>query len=103
MLLVAAVAVIVIGPQDLPRALYSAGKFVRKIKIFTGDIQKSFEGIMREGELDEITREANKAGGDNLQFEIDRQYEEEQKRKAALKAAEGKSSENKDEKSGTIH
>lgn len=81
MLVILAVAIIVIGPKDLPRALYTAGKFIRKIKIFTGDIQKSLDGIMREEELNEITREANKVGGPNLQFEIDRQIGLEKSRK----------------------
>lgn len=73
MLVVLAVAVIVIGPADMPRVLYSAGKIFRKIKIFTGDIQSSLDRIMHEEELAEIVREANKPGGENLQFQIDRQ------------------------------
>ena len=81
MLLIVAVAIVVIGPKDLPRALYAAGKFTRKIKIFTGDIQRSFDKIIHEAELDEITREANKIGGPNLQFEIERQLLEEEKKK----------------------
>lgn len=88
MLLVLAVAVVVIGPKDLPRALHAAGKFIRKFKAFTGDIQKSLDNIMREEDLNEITREANRIGGDNLQFEIDRQYEAEQARRRALDTAE---------------
>lgn len=78
MLMILLVAAVVIGPKDMPRALHSAGKIFRKFKMFTGDIQKSLDHIMREEELDEIIREANKPGGDNLQFEIDRQYEREQ-------------------------
>lgn len=83
MLLIMAVAIVVIGPKDLPRALYAAGKFVRKIKMFTGDIQKSLDKIMHEAELDEITREANKIGGANLQWEIEKQLAEEERKKAA--------------------
>lgn len=83
MLVILAVAVGVIGPKDLPRALYAAGKIIRKIKIFTGDIQKSLDRIIQDEELSEITREANKIGGSNLQFEIDQQIEEEAKKKAA--------------------
>jgi len=83
MLLIVAVAIVVIGPKDLPRALYAAGKFTRKIKIFTGDIQRSIDKIMHEAELDEITREANKIGGANLQFEIEKQLAEEEKKKTA--------------------
>ena len=80
MLVVLAVAIIVIGPKDMPRILYQLGKLVRKFKIFMSDIQVSLDHIMREEELNDITREANKPGGDNLQFDIDRQIEIEKKK-----------------------
>ena len=83
LLVILAVAVVVIGPRDLPRALYAAGKFVRKIRIFTGDIQRSLDKIIHEEELNEITREANKAGGESLQFEIEKQLAEEERRNIA--------------------
>ncbi len=82
MLVILAVAVVVIGPKDLPKALYSAGKIIRKIRIFTSDLQKSIDKITQDEELAEITREANKVGGPNLQFEIDKQIEIENKKKA---------------------
>ena len=80
LLVILAIALLVIGPKDLPRVLYSIGKFSKKIKIFTGDIQKSLEGIMQDEELADIVREANKAGGDNLSFELERQAAEEARR-----------------------
>ena len=83
LLVILALALLVIGPKDLPRVLYTAGKFIRKIKTFTGDIQSSLDHIMREEELADITREANKAGGDNLQFELDKEVEREAARKRA--------------------
>jgi len=83
MLVVLAVAVVVIGPKELPKVLYNVGKFVRKIRVFTGDIQQSLDKIIREEELNEITREANKIGGENLQFEIEKQLQEEERRNIA--------------------
>lgn len=84
MLLIVAVAVVVIGPKDLPKALYAAGKITRKIKMFTSDIQKSLDKIIHEEELSEITRNANLPGGPNLQFEVERQLAEEEARKIAI-------------------
>lgn len=83
LLVILALALLVIGPKDLPRVLYAAGKFIRKIKTFTGDIQHSLENIMRDEELEDITRNANKAGGDNLQFELEKQIQAEEARKRA--------------------
>lgn len=81
LLVILALALLVIGPKDLPRVLYTAGKFIRKIKSFTGDIQNSLESVMRDEELEEITRNANAAGGDNLQFELEKQIQAEEARK----------------------
>lgn len=88
MLMILLVAAVVIGPKDMPRALYSAGKLFRKFKMFTGDIQKSLDRIIHEEELNDIMREANKPGGENLQFEIERQRALEQARKQDDKAAQ---------------
>ncbi|MCK5555083.1 MAG: hypothetical protein KAI76_02505 [Alphaproteobacteria bacterium] len=75
-----AVAIVVIGPKDLPRVFYMAGKFIRKIKAIIADVQKSLDDVIKDGELDEITREANKLGGENMQFEIERQLKAEVKK-----------------------
>lgn len=83
-LLILAVAIVVIGPKDLPRVLYTAGKMMRKVKKLSYDVQKSIEDVMAEGELDEITREANKPGGENLQFEIDLQIAKEEIEKSVI-------------------
>lgn len=88
MLMILLVAAVVIGPKDMPRALHSAGKLFKKFKMFTGDIQKSLDRIIHEEELNDIMREANKPGGENLQFEIERQRALEQARKQDDKAAQ---------------
>jgi sec-independent protein translocase protein TatB len=80
-LIILVVAIVVIGPKDLPHALYTAGKFVRKFRIIASDIQKSLDSVMEEGELDEITRQANKPGGENLQQKIEAQIQTEVKDK----------------------
>lgn len=69
------VAAIFIGPKELPRVLYSGGKFFRKIKTFTADIQSSIDKIMHEEELNDIIRTANAAGGEDLQKNIDAEAE----------------------------
>ncbi len=89
-LLTAVVAVIVIGPKDLPGALYSLGKVSRKIYAFTHSFRKAFDDVMKEAELDDIVKTANEVGGENLQFEIEKQIALEDARKVdAKKKAEG--------------
>jgi sec-independent protein translocase protein TatB len=79
--LIGGVAVVVLGPEEMPKALYALGKIVRKIRVLTSDIQKSLDKIVNETEVEDLAREVNtKIGGPNLQFEIDRQIAEEERR-----------------------
>lgn len=78
-LVIVAVAVVVIGPRDLPRALHAAGKLFRKFRRMASDVQVSLDEVLKEGELDDIIHEANRPGGKNLQFEIEKQIQEEDK------------------------
>jgi sec-independent protein translocase protein TatB len=80
-LVILVLAVVLIGPKDLPRLMYSAGKLFRKFKVFTADIQVSIDKIVHEEELSDIVKSANKPGGENLQFMIDEQAEKEKKSK----------------------
>lgn len=72
-LVILVVAVIVIGPKDMPRALQGIGKISRKIRNFTSEIQTSIDAVTLEEELQEITREANKAGDAHMDFRIAQQ------------------------------
>ncbi len=80
LLVVVAVAIIAIGPKDLPGALYTAGKFVRKFRSIAHEVHKSIDSVMQEGELDEIVRTANKPGGENLQEKVEQQVQIEDKK-----------------------
>jgi sec-independent protein translocase protein TatB len=56
LLLIGAVALVVIGPKDLPRALRTVGQFTTKLKRMAGEFQSQFNEAMREAELDDIRR-----------------------------------------------
>jgi sec-independent protein translocase protein TatB len=56
LLLIGAVALVVIGPKDLPRALRTLGQFTTKLKRMAADFQGQFNEAMREAELDDIRR-----------------------------------------------
>ncbi|HAQ00243.1 MAG TPA: twin-arginine translocase subunit TatB, partial [Rhodospirillum rubrum] len=46
--LVGVVALIVIGPKDLPNVLRTAGKWVRKIRSLGSEFQRQMDDVMRE-------------------------------------------------------
>ena len=70
MALIAAVALIVIGPKDLPRALRTAGMWARKARTISREFQSSIEQMVREAELDDVKKEIEAATSVNLENEI---------------------------------
>jgi len=57
MMLIGAVALIVIGPKDLPRTLRAVGQGVGKVKRMASEFQGQFNQAMREAELDSVRKE----------------------------------------------
>ncbi len=56
MLLVAIVAIVVIGPKDLPMALRTAGRWMGKIRRVSGHFRSGVENMIREAELEEMEK-----------------------------------------------
>ena len=57
LLVIAAVALIVVGPKDLPVLLRKLGQFVGKIRGMANEFRASFDEMARQSELDELLRE----------------------------------------------
>jgi sec-independent protein translocase protein TatB len=57
MLLVAVVAIVVIGPKDLPAALRQAGKWMAAVRRMAADFQGQVNEAMKEAELDGLRKE----------------------------------------------
>ncbi len=62
MALILLVALIVIGPRDLPRVARTVGKWVAKGRGMAREFQHAIEDMAREAELDKIKSEIEKAG-----------------------------------------
>lgn len=50
------VAIIVVGPKDLPKALYTVGKYVKSARKIGRDFQRHVDDMMREAELDDAAK-----------------------------------------------
>jgi sec-independent protein translocase protein TatB len=61
LLVLAVLAIIVIGPKDLPRAIKTVTYWIRKARSMARDLQDGLDEVVREAELDDIKREAEKA------------------------------------------
>lgn len=57
MLVIAVVAIVVIGPKDLPRALRTLGRWVAKVRRVSGHFRSGIETMIREAELEEMEKQ----------------------------------------------
>ncbi|MEQ8745443.1 Sec-independent protein translocase protein TatB [Pyruvatibacter sp.] len=61
------VAVVVVGPKDLPRLMATLGRYMARARAMAAEFQKGFEDIARDAELEDLKREIDRAGeGDIL-------------------------------------
>jgi sec-independent protein translocase protein TatB len=56
LLMIVVVAIVVIGPKDLPLALRSAGRWVAKVRSVSGHFRSGIETMIREAELEEMEK-----------------------------------------------
>jgi sec-independent protein translocase protein TatB len=68
--LIALVALVVIGPKDLPRVMRTAGQWMRKARTIAHEFQGSLEQMVREAELDEVRQTIEEARNFNVENEI---------------------------------
>lgn len=56
LLVIAIIALLVVGPRELPRMLRTIGSFTGQMRRMAGDFQRQFNEALREAELDEVKR-----------------------------------------------
>ena len=83
LLLIGVVALVVIGPKDLPNALRIAGFWFRKARSLSREFQGSVEQMIREAELDEMRQQLKKA----TEFDIEKEFQKTVDPKGELAAA----------------
>lgn len=70
--LIAVIALVVIGPKDLPRVMRIVGQWTRRARAIAREFQGSFDQMLRESELDEVKRHIDRATSFNVENEIRR-------------------------------
>jgi sec-independent protein translocase protein TatB len=66
LMVIAVVALIVVGPKDLPKLMRSAGQFVAKARRMAGEFTSAFDQMARESEMDELRQEIEALKKDNV-------------------------------------
>ncbi len=59
LIFIAIVALIVVGPKDLPMLLRKVGQFTAKMRALAAEFRSSFDELARQSELDELRREVD--------------------------------------------
>ena len=85
LLVIAAVALIVVGPKDLPMLLRKLGQFVARLRSMADDFRASFDEMARQSELDDLRKEveamrrgqlADNAAAEAVNVEINQVFNE---------------------------
>jgi sec-independent protein translocase protein TatB len=69
MLLVLVVALVVVGPKDLPKLMRTMGRWAAKARGMADQFRKSFDEMARQSELDELRQELEELRSGRLESE----------------------------------
>jgi sec-independent protein translocase protein TatB len=68
-LLIGIVALIVIGPKELPAVMRGLGQWTRKIRSLAADFQNQFHEAMREAEMADLKKQVDDVAQDIKQYD----------------------------------
>ncbi|MBI3454070.1 MAG: twin-arginine translocase subunit TatB [Rhodospirillales bacterium] len=85
-LMIGAVAIIFIGPKELPGTLRMIGRFVNKARAMAREFQGNLDDMMRETEIDELQKQVQKVGSGDFAREIEKSIDPEGEMSKALAA-----------------
>lgn len=59
LLIIVAVAVFVIGPQDIPKIMHGLGRLVRRLQYVRFAVSKQFDDLLEAGDIEELRKGVN--------------------------------------------
>ncbi len=68
-LLIGVVALIVIGPKELPAVMRTLGQWTRKVRSMANDFQNQFQEAMREAEMTDLKKQVDDMAQDFGKFD----------------------------------
>jgi sec-independent protein translocase protein TatB len=68
-LLIGVVALIVIGPKELPAVMRTLGQWTRKVRVMAADFQNQFQEAMREAEMADLKKQVDDMAQDVKSFD----------------------------------
>ena len=68
--IVVILALIIVGPKDLPRVIRNIMGLVRKARLMARDFQEGIDDVVREADLNELKGNLDKLSDDNISEQI---------------------------------
>ncbi|MBX9596165.1 MAG: Sec-independent protein translocase protein TatB, partial [Roseomonas sp.] len=73
--LIAVVAVVVIGPKDLPEAVRGIAKGIQKLRRMAGEFQGQVDEVVREAKLDDVRNSINEIRNFNVRDIVEKEID----------------------------
>ena len=70
LLVIAVVAIVVVGPKDLPRLMRTFGHYAGKLRRAAADFQRQFEDAIRETEMEEVKKAIESVRDETPSFDL---------------------------------
>jgi len=87
-IIIAVVALVVVGPKDLPRAMRTGARWVRAGQKLAREFQGHVDELVREAELDELREKVQKAAATPLSSHVEALIDPDRELQGALAAPE---------------
>lgn len=72
---IAVVALVVIGPKDLPKVLRTVGQWTAKARSMAREFQSGLDDMVREAELDELRKAAKQVSDFSIENEVKKTFD----------------------------
>lgn len=76
LVLVAIIALVVVGPRDLPKLMRTVGRMAAQARRMAGEFRSAFDQMSREAEMEEMRKEIEALKHDNVVAEAKRSIED---------------------------
>ncbi|NKC34451.1 Sec-independent protein translocase protein TatB [Falsiroseomonas selenitidurans] len=73
--LIAVVAVVVIGPKDLPDAVRGVAKFIQKLRRMAGEFQGQVDEVVREAKLEDVRNQISEIRNFNVRDIVEKEID----------------------------
>jgi sec-independent protein translocase protein TatB len=76
MLVIGVIAVLVIGPKDIPKIMYQVGRFMRRLQYMRFAMSQQFDEVLKAGDIEELRRGVNFEARKADEKSVDEEYPE---------------------------